>query len=156
MSLVSNTDREYILAAAKHRRQLQQSDTESIFDIAARLKKAVEAARAADARRKPADDAALSDTDLSLHRPGWRLNDDSTWRHDRRKKERQKNTTQKVGSRQPTFLAKKRTTKTRETAIDLRRHSATVKPLAPNISTTSTMLINRGVNGCATSPATSP
>ena len=54
MSLADNTDREYILAAAKHRRQLQQSDTESIFDIAARLRMQVEAARAADAaRRRP-------------------------------------------------------------------------------------------------------
>ena len=75
--------RQFLLAAAKHREQLRQSDNESIFDIAARLQKQVAAARAADAR-KP--DATISDTDrLALHRPGWRLNDDS-WRHDRRKK----------------------------------------------------------------------
>lgn len=82
MSLADNTDREYILAAAKHRRQLQQSDTESIFDIAARLRMQVEAARAADAaRRRP--EATF---DAAGHRPGWRLTDDA-WRHDRRRKQ---------------------------------------------------------------------
>ena len=110
MTLADNTDREYILAAAKHRRQLQQSDTESVFDIAARLKETIETKRAADAK-KPAD-ATLSDTDrLALHRPGYRLadarrkkyqqwdpegresgtiteedDDNGSWSHDRRRK----------------------------------------------------------------------
>jgi hypothetical protein len=84
MTLADNADREYILAAAKRRAKLQENDTESIFDIAARLKKAVETERAADAQ-KPA--ATLSDTDrLARHRPGWRTDDGTQWRHDRRKR----------------------------------------------------------------------
>ena len=47
--LTDAEQREYLLAAAKHRSRLQQSDTENLFDIAARLRKTVEAARAADA-----------------------------------------------------------------------------------------------------------
>jgi hypothetical protein len=84
MTLADNADREYLFAAAAHRKQLQQNDMETLFDIARRLKKTVEAARAADAR-KPA--ATLSDTDhLAGHRPGWRLDDDN-WRHDRRRRQ---------------------------------------------------------------------
>lgn len=78
MSLVDNADREYILAAASHRRQLQQSDTESIFDIAARLKKAVETKRAA---AEPPDDTDR----FAGNRPGWRNGDE--WAHDKRKKQ---------------------------------------------------------------------
>jgi hypothetical protein len=62
--------RQLLLAAAKHRAKLQRSDTESIFDIAARLRTQVEAARAADAaQRRPAE----AIFDASGHRPGWRL-----------------------------------------------------------------------------------
>lgn len=81
MSLVDNTDREYILAAASHRNQLQQSDTESLFDIAARLKKAVETKRAADAAQRREPEPQF---EASAHRPGFR--DGTQWRHDRRKR----------------------------------------------------------------------
>jgi len=81
MSLVDNTDREYILAAAKHREQLRQSDTESIFDIAARLKEMIEKRRAAEAAQQRPEAATF---DASAHRPGFR--DGTQWRHDRRKK----------------------------------------------------------------------
>jgi hypothetical protein len=61
--------RQYLLAAAENRSRLQQSDNESILDIAARLKKAVETARATDAaQRRP-----KATFDAAGHRPGWRL-----------------------------------------------------------------------------------
>ena len=79
--LADTEQRQFLLAAAKHRRQLQENDTESIFDIAARLRTQVEAARVADAaRRRP--EATF---DAAGHRP-WRLTDDA-WRHDRRRKQ---------------------------------------------------------------------
>jgi hypothetical protein len=82
LALANSADREFILAAASHRRQLQQSDTESVFAIAARLKKAVETKRAADAaqQRRPEPEVF----DANAHRPGFR--DGTQWRHDRRKK----------------------------------------------------------------------
>jgi hypothetical protein len=148
--LADADQRQYLLAAANNRSRLQQSDTESIFDIAARLKKTVEAARAADAR-KPAGDATLSDTDhLAGHHPGgvsmMTVGDMIGVASER------PSTIRKGERSQGLFLKMKMTTmKTRKTAIDLRRHSATVKPLVPNISTTSTTLISRGANGCVTS-----
>ena len=62
--------RQFLLMAAKHRKQLAQSDTESIFDIAARLREQVADARAADTgQRRP----EATTFDASGHRPGWRL-----------------------------------------------------------------------------------
>ena len=81
LALANSADREFILAAASHRRQLQQSDTESIFDIAARLKEMIEKRRAAEAAQQRPEAATF---DASAHRPGFR--DGTQWRHDRRKK----------------------------------------------------------------------
>ena len=64
--------REYLLAASKHRKQLQKSDTESIFDIAARLRVQVADARARDTTRRP---KAKGVFDASTHRPGFRFAD---------------------------------------------------------------------------------
>jgi hypothetical protein len=79
--LLDADQRQYLLAAAKHRSRLAQSDTEDLFSIARRLRTQIEAARAADAK-KPATDAAPFDA--SAHRAGWR--DGTQWRHDRRKR----------------------------------------------------------------------
>jgi hypothetical protein len=69
--LADAEQRQFLLAAAKHRRQLQKNDMESIFDIAARLRVQVADARAADAaQRRPKATTAF---DVSAHRPGWRL-----------------------------------------------------------------------------------
>jgi hypothetical protein len=80
--LADAEQRQFLLAAAKHRRQLQKNDMESIFDIAARLRVQVADARAANAaQRRP-----KATFDAAGHRPGWRLTDDA-WRHDRRRKQ---------------------------------------------------------------------
>ena len=68
--LADAEQRQFLLAAAKHRRQLQKNDMELIFDIAARLRVQVADARAADAaQRRPKATTAF---DASAHRPGWR------------------------------------------------------------------------------------
>ena len=113
-NMFSDENRPYLLAAQTHRAKLQQSDDESIFDVAARLRTAVEAARAAE--KKPNTDAPIFDA--AAHRPGWRLSsqiadarrkkyeerdpagresgsiteieedaDSGAWRHDKRKKQ---------------------------------------------------------------------
>jgi hypothetical protein len=112
LNLADAQDREIMLAAVRHRKKLAQSDDESIFTIASRLRQQLAEARAA-AAKKPATDTVLSDTDrLALHRPGWRVadarrkkfeqrdpegreagtiteeeDDSGVYRHDRRRKE---------------------------------------------------------------------
>ena len=72
ISMFSDENRPYLLAAQKHRAKLQKSDTESIFDIALRLKEMIEKKRADDAaQRRP--EAAMFDA--SAHRAGWRTAD---------------------------------------------------------------------------------
>ena len=83
--LLDADQRQYLLAAAKHRSRLAQSDTEDLFSIARRLRTQFEAKKAADAK-KPAP----PDTDrFGGNRPGWRLpgeDETNSWEHDRRKK----------------------------------------------------------------------
>jgi hypothetical protein len=81
--LLDPQQRQFLLAAAENRSRLSQGD-ESIFTIAARLQKQVTATRAADAAQRPSE--AATTFDASGHRPGWRTDDSTQWRHDRRKR----------------------------------------------------------------------
>ena len=69
ISMFSDENRPYLIAAQKHRAKLQKSDTKSIFDIAVRLKEMIETKRAADAQRRPKEAVV----DANAHRAGWRF-----------------------------------------------------------------------------------
>jgi hypothetical protein len=100
IAMFDEANRPYLLAAQKHRAKLQKFDTESIFDIALRLKQTIEKKRAADAAAQRRPDEAVFDA--SAHRPGFR--DGTQWRHDRRKKR----TTQEYdpeGRQQATYVS---------------------------------------------------